>query len=171
MIGQSWYLQRLFQSYLSEYRADRFSKSSLAANALLSTTTWVPNSFPCKTRAYSRTCLLSPLISKTLQRSLLAPMESLDSILCGCFLRARSVGRRCGPLGENVTPCAKLASKLIFGYSTSRRPPPKEMMNLLTEDQRSRVEHVACDFLSKPEEIVKQLKDKNVTADYVFFCT
>lgn len=44
-------------------------------------------------------------------------------------------------------------------------------MDLLTQDQRSRVEHVACDFLSKPEEIAKQLKEKNVTADYVFFCT
>ena len=44
-------------------------------------------------------------------------------------------------------------------------------MALLTEDQRSRVEHVALDFLSKPDEIAEQLKDKNVTADYVFFCT
>lgn len=43
-------------------------------------------------------------------------------------------------------------------------------MDLLSPDQRSRVEHVACDFLSKPEDIAKQLKDKNVTADYVFFC-
>jgi len=43
-------------------------------------------------------------------------------------------------------------------------------MALLSEDQRSRVEHVACDFLSKPEEIAKQLTDSNVTADYVFFC-
>ena len=51
----------------------------------------------------------------------------------------------------------------------SRRPPPKEMMNLLSEDVRSRVEHVACDFLSKADDIAKQLKDKNVTADYVFF--
>ncbi|KAK5168807.1 uncharacterized protein LTR77_006116 [Saxophila tyrrhenica] len=54
-------------------------------------------------------------------------------------------------------------------WAASRRPPPKEMMALLTEDQRSRVEHVACDFLSSGEEIAKQLKDKNVTADYVFF--
>lgn len=43
-------------------------------------------------------------------------------------------------------------------------------MALLTEDQRSRVEHVALDFLSKPDEIAKQLNNKNVTADYVFFC-
>ena len=54
-------------------------------------------------------------------------------------------------------------------WAASRRPPPKEMMDLLAEDQRSRVEHVACDFLLKPEEIAKQLQDKNVTADYIFF--
>ena len=42
-------------------------------------------------------------------------------------------------------------------------------MDLLPQDQRERVEHVACDFLSKPEEIATQLKDKGVTADYVFF--
>lgn len=55
-------------------------------------------------------------------------------------------------------------------WAASRRPPPKEMMDLLTPDQRSRVEHVACDFLTEPGEIAKQLKDKGVTADYVFFC-
>lgn len=54
-------------------------------------------------------------------------------------------------------------------WAASRRPPPEQMMQLLTPDQRSRVEHVACDFLSKPEDIAKQLKEKNVTADYVFF--
>lgn len=42
-------------------------------------------------------------------------------------------------------------------------------MALLPQDQRDRVEHVACDFLNKPEEIAKQLKEKGVTGDYVFF--
>ena len=42
-------------------------------------------------------------------------------------------------------------------------------MALLPQEQRDRVEHVACDFLSSPEDIAKQLKDKGVTADYVFF--
>lgn len=51
----------------------------------------------------------------------------------------------------------------------SRRPPPEEMMALLPQDQRDRVEHVACDFLSKPGDIAKQLKEKNVTGDYIFF--
>ena len=53
-------------------------------------------------------------------------------------------------------------------WAASRRPPPEEMMALLPEDQRSRVEHVAVDFLSKPEEIAKQLKDKGVKADHIF---
>lgn len=54
-------------------------------------------------------------------------------------------------------------------WAASRRPPPREMMGLLTEDQRARVEHVACDFLSNPDSIAEQLKDKGVTADVVFF--
>jgi nucleoside-diphosphate-sugar epimerase len=54
-------------------------------------------------------------------------------------------------------------------YAISRRPPPPEMMALLPEEQRSRVQHVASDFLSKPEDIAKALKDAKVTADVVFF--
>lgn len=54
-------------------------------------------------------------------------------------------------------------------YSMSRRPPPEEMMNLLPADQRSRVEHVACDFLKKPEDIAEAMKEKGVKADVVFF--
>ena len=74
-------------------------------------------------------------------------------------------------LGSKVgCACHKDSRELSVMAITSRRPPPKEMMNLLTEDQRSRVEHVACDFLSEPEDIAKQLQEKDVTADYVFFC-
>lgn len=54
-------------------------------------------------------------------------------------------------------------------WALSRRPPPDEMMALLTPDQRSRVEHVALDFLSVPGEIAKRLRDNGVAADYVFF--
>ncbi|GIZ48325.1 hypothetical protein CKM354_001139100 [Cercospora kikuchii] len=54
-------------------------------------------------------------------------------------------------------------------WAASRRPPPPEMMELLPKEARSRVEHVACDFLSSPEDIAKQLQEKGVTADYVFF--
>lgn len=54
-------------------------------------------------------------------------------------------------------------------WAASRRPPPPEMMAPLSEEARARVEHVACDFLSSPEDIAKQLQDKGVKADYVFF--
>jgi hypothetical protein len=54
-------------------------------------------------------------------------------------------------------------------WAASRRPPPEAMMKLLPQEQRDRVEHVALDFLSEPEEIAKVLKDKGVTADVVFF--
>lgn len=43
-------------------------------------------------------------------------------------------------------------------------------MALLTPEERSRVEHVACDFLAEPDVLARQLTDKGVTADYVFFC-
>lgn len=54
-------------------------------------------------------------------------------------------------------------------WAASRRPPPPEMMALLPKEALSRVEHVACDFLSSPEDIAKQLQDKGVKADAVFF--
>ncbi|KAK0821062.1 hypothetical protein LTR75_001132 [Friedmanniomyces endolithicus] len=54
-------------------------------------------------------------------------------------------------------------------WAASRRPPPEEMMALLSEEQRARVEHVACDFLAKPEEIAAHFKDKGVKAEYIFF--
>ncbi|KAF2770451.1 hypothetical protein EJ03DRAFT_373791 [Teratosphaeria nubilosa] len=54
-------------------------------------------------------------------------------------------------------------------WAASRRPPPEEMMALLSSDQRARVEHVACDFLTKPEDIAHALNEKGVTADAVFF--
>ena len=54
-------------------------------------------------------------------------------------------------------------------YALSRKPPPKLMMALLTDDQRSRVQHVAVDFLESPETIAKAMTDAGVTADYIFF--
>lgn len=54
-------------------------------------------------------------------------------------------------------------------YAISRRPPPAEMMDLLSAEHRSRVEHVACDFLSKPDEIAEALKGQIKSADVVFF--
>jgi len=54
-------------------------------------------------------------------------------------------------------------------YAISRRPPPPEMMVLLPEEHRSRVHHVASDFLSEPQDIAKALTDAKVTADVIFF--
>jgi nucleoside-diphosphate-sugar epimerase len=54
-------------------------------------------------------------------------------------------------------------------YALSRRPPPKEMMALLPEDQRARVKHVACDFLDPPEKIANALVAANVSATHIFF--
>lgn len=48
-------------------------------------------------------------------------------------------------------------------YCLSRRPP------LIPGGLPDHVEHIAVDFLKKPEEIGQTLKDKNVNADYVFF--
>lgn len=56
-------------------------------------------------------------------------------------------------------------------YALSRKPPPEEMMALLSADERSRVEHVAVDFLSSPENISEALKSAGVKADYVFYYT
>ena len=54
-------------------------------------------------------------------------------------------------------------------YALSRRPPPKEMMALLTESQRSRVQHVAVDFLEDPQKIADAITSAKVSADYIFF--
>lgn len=54
-------------------------------------------------------------------------------------------------------------------YAISRSPPPAEMMNLLQPEQRSRVQHVACDFLNEPTAIAQALQASNVSADYIFF--
>lgn len=42
-------------------------------------------------------------------------------------------------------------------------------MELLSPEHRSRVQHVASDFLSKPEEIAEALKGKIASVDVVFF--
>ena len=47
-------------------------------------------------------------------------------------------------------------------YALSRSPPPKGMMALLTEDQRSRVEHIASDFLKDPKEIADAISKAGV---------
>ncbi|KIV96338.1 hypothetical protein PV10_00219 [Exophiala mesophila] len=54
-------------------------------------------------------------------------------------------------------------------YALSRRPPPKSMMALLTEDQRSRVQHVAADFLEDPQKLADAMSGAGIKADYIFF--
>ncbi|KAL2441967.1 hypothetical protein ABEF95_016962 [Exophiala dermatitidis] len=54
-------------------------------------------------------------------------------------------------------------------YSLSRRPPPENMMALLPESQRERVQHVAVDFLDEPGKIARAMTAANVQADYIFF--
>lgn len=47
-------------------------------------------------------------------------------------------------------------------YAMSRRPPPEGMMNLLTPEQRGKIEHVASDFLKKPEELAEAMKKAGI---------
>ncbi|EXJ60336.1 hypothetical protein A1O7_04488 [Cladophialophora yegresii CBS 114405] len=54
-------------------------------------------------------------------------------------------------------------------YALSRRPPPKEMMGLLKPEERSRVQHVAVDFLEDPKKIADAMTSAGVKADYIFF--
>lgn len=54
-------------------------------------------------------------------------------------------------------------------YALSRNPPPQSMMDLLSADERSRVHHVAIDFLEDAETIAQKMADAKVVADYIFF--
>lgn len=54
-------------------------------------------------------------------------------------------------------------------FSLSRRPPPEDMMALLSPEERSRITVVTCDFLDDPASIAENLKAAGVQADYVFF--
>ena len=55
-------------------------------------------------------------------------------------------------------------------YTMSRKPPPQEMMELLSSDERSRVQHVAVDFLSSADEIAKAMTSAGVTnVSHIFF--
>ncbi|KAH7327268.1 hypothetical protein BKA65DRAFT_510261 [Rhexocercosporidium sp. MPI-PUGE-AT-0058] len=53
-------------------------------------------------------------------------------------------------------------------YALSRRPPPPRLMDLLASG-KERIEHVACDFLSSPNEIAKAIKGKISKVDAIFF--
>ncbi|KAK4624442.1 hypothetical protein CLAFUW4_06024 [Fulvia fulva] len=54
-------------------------------------------------------------------------------------------------------------------YTLSRSPLKQEMLNLLTEKQRCKIQHVSVDLTSSGDSVAKSLKDAGVDADYVFF--
>ena len=54
-------------------------------------------------------------------------------------------------------------------YALSRSPLSDEILSFLTEEQRSRIQHVSVDLSSSGEQIAKSFKDDGVEADYVFY--
>jgi nucleoside-diphosphate-sugar epimerase len=54
-------------------------------------------------------------------------------------------------------------------YALSRSPLSEDMLALLTDEQRSHIQHVSIDFGSSDQDIAKSLKDAGVKADYVFY--
>ncbi|KAE9581310.1 Short chain dehydrogenase gsfE [Colletotrichum fructicola] len=54
-------------------------------------------------------------------------------------------------------------------YCLSRKPPPEEMMALLSPEAQSRIEIVTCDFLQEPASIAKSMTQAGVRADHIFF--
>lgn len=54
-------------------------------------------------------------------------------------------------------------------FTLSRKPIPNSMLDLLSSDERSRIEHVSVDLLASPSDIASQLKSSRVSANYVFF--
>jgi nucleoside-diphosphate-sugar epimerase len=54
-------------------------------------------------------------------------------------------------------------------YALSRSPLSDDILAFLTEQQRSRIQHVSIDLSSSGDEIASSLSDAGVTADYVFY--
>ena len=54
-------------------------------------------------------------------------------------------------------------------YALSRSPLSDDILAFLTEQQRSRIQHVSIDLSSSGDEIARSLKDAGVTADYIFY--
>ncbi|EQB55610.1 NAD dependent epimerase/dehydratase [Colletotrichum gloeosporioides Cg-14] len=54
-------------------------------------------------------------------------------------------------------------------YCLSRKPPPEEMMALLSPEAQSRIEIITCDFLQDPASIAKSMTQAGVRADHIFF--
>jgi nucleoside-diphosphate-sugar epimerase len=54
-------------------------------------------------------------------------------------------------------------------YALSRSPLSEDLLALLTDEQRSRIQHVSIDLGSSGQDIAKSSKDAGVEADYVFY--
>ncbi|KAF2819314.1 hypothetical protein CC86DRAFT_431876 [Ophiobolus disseminans] len=54
-------------------------------------------------------------------------------------------------------------------YAMSRSLPGKELMNLLSAEQQSRVQHLAVDFSGKPQDVAESLSAVREPNPYVFF--
>jgi hypothetical protein len=54
-------------------------------------------------------------------------------------------------------------------YALSRSPLSKDLLVLLTDEQRSRIQHVSIDLGCSGQDIAKSFKDAGVEADYIFY--
>lgn len=54
-------------------------------------------------------------------------------------------------------------------YALSRSPPSDDLLSLLSEQQRSRIQHVSIDLSSSGKQIAQSFKSAGVQADYVFY--
>ncbi|KAF4782571.1 NAD dependent epimerase/dehydratase [Colletotrichum scovillei] len=54
-------------------------------------------------------------------------------------------------------------------WIVSRSPLSEKMMNFFSAEQQARIEHISLDFLADADVIAQGLKERQVTADYVFF--
>lgn len=79
----------------------------------------------------------------------------------------------CGPSGISgfyaLRVLLKSPARWSRVYAVSRSPLPKEMLNLLTEDEQSRLTHISVDLFTSGKQIADAFVAANVKADYVFF--
>lgn len=54
-------------------------------------------------------------------------------------------------------------------YAVSRSPLSEKSLSLLSQEQRSRIQHVAVDMTSSAKDIAQALRKAEIVADYVFY--
>ncbi|ORY04380.1 hypothetical protein BCR34DRAFT_675830 [Clohesyomyces aquaticus] len=62
---------------------------------------------------------------------------------------------------KGLTAIVTGANGISGVYAVSGRPPPPEMIDLLSAEHRARVDHVGSDFLLNPKDIAQSLKGKS----------